>query len=104
MPRRPRSSAKSSSGAWCRPIHHKRVAAAAWLERLGRADDHAELVAHHYSAAIELGTAAGGVADDVVNRARIACRSAGDRALRLSAFPAAERFYADALSSWPDDA
>jgi tetratricopeptide (TPR) repeat protein len=82
----------------------KHVAAAAWLERLGRADDHAELVAHHYNAALELGMAAGGVADDVVNHARIAFRSAGDRALRLSAFPAAERFYADALASWPDDA
>ena len=82
----------------------KHVVAAAWLERLGRADDHAELVAHHYGAALELGIATGGVADDVAGRARIAFRRAGDRALRLSAFPAAERFYADALASWPEDA
>jgi class 3 adenylate cyclase len=82
----------------------KHIAAAAWLERLGRADDHAELVAHHYHAALELGIAIGGIADYVADRARIAFRSAGDRALRLSAFPAAERFYVDALASWPDDA
>jgi tetratricopeptide (TPR) repeat protein len=81
----------------------KHSAAAAWLEGLGRADDHAELVAHHYSAALELGGAAGVVAVDLAVRARVAFRLAGDRALRLSAFPAAERFYGDALAQWPDD-
>ena len=48
--------------------------------------------------------AAGGIADGLADRARVAFRQAGDRALRLSAFPAAERFYADALAMWPDDA
>ena len=37
------------------------------------------------------------------DRARVAFRRAGDRALRSVRCPAAERFYADALASWPDD-
>ena len=32
----------------------KHVAAAHWVEVLGRADDHAELLAHHYMTALEL--------------------------------------------------
>jgi hypothetical protein len=38
----------------------KHSRAGAWIERLGRADDHAELVAHHYAAALELARATGG--------------------------------------------
>jgi class 3 adenylate cyclase/tetratricopeptide (TPR) repeat protein len=72
----------------------KHVRAADWIESLGRADDHAELVAHHLAAAAELGV-------DVGDRARITFRRAGDRARALGAWPAAERYYAQALVSWP---
>jgi len=72
----------------------KHVAAADWIESLGRADDHAELVAHHLAAAAELGI-------EVGDRARITFRRAGDRARALGAWPAAERYYAQALASWP---
>jgi len=70
------------------------VRAADWIESLGRADDHAELVAHHLAAAAELGV-------EVADRARITFRRAGDRARALGAWPAAERYYAQALASWP---
>jgi class 3 adenylate cyclase/tetratricopeptide (TPR) repeat protein len=77
--------------------------AAGWIEALGRADDHAELVAHHYESALELARAAGSADDALVQRARVAFRRAGDRALRLNAFAAACRFYDAALGLWPDD-
>jgi hypothetical protein len=82
---------------------HRR--AAEWLEGLGRPQDHAELLAHHYQQALELGRAAG-VEDDpvVVEHARDAFRTAGERALALSAYAAAAEFLADALAlSAPDD-
>jgi class 3 adenylate cyclase/tetratricopeptide (TPR) repeat protein len=72
----------------------KHLRAADWIESLGRADDHAELVAHHLAAATELGV-------EVGDRARITFRRAGDRARALGAWPAAERYYAQALASWP---
>jgi class 3 adenylate cyclase len=72
----------------------KHVRAADWIESLGRAEDHAELVAHHLAAAAEL-------AVEVGDRARITFRRAGDRARALGAWPAAERYYAQALASWP---
>ena len=74
----------------------KHLRAADWIESLGRADDHAELVAHHLGAAAELGV-------EVGDRARITFRRAGDRARGLGAWPAAERYYAQALASWPVD-
>ena len=51
---------------------HRR--AAEWIEGLGRSSDHAELLAHHYLQALELGRAAG-VEDDpsLLNHARESC-------------------------------
>ena len=70
-----------------------------WLEGLGRPEDHAELLAHHYQQALELGRAAG-LKDDptLVERARSSLRAAGERALSLSAYASAERFFADVLA------
>ena len=82
---------------------HRR--AAEWIEGLGRPDDHAELLAHHYTQALELSRAAG-VEDDssLVERTRVALRVAGERALALFAYGAAAEFFADALAlSSPDD-
>jgi class 3 adenylate cyclase len=76
----------------------KHLAAAQWIEGLGRADDHAELVAHHYAAALELTRAAGTTEAALEGDARVAFVRAGDRSYRLGAFPAALRFYTDALA------
>jgi predicted ATPase/class 3 adenylate cyclase len=81
----------------------KHVRAAGWIEALGRADDHAEHVAHHYGAAIELARAAGSADPALENDARVAFVRAGDRGSRLGAFPAAQRFYAAALELPADD-
>jgi tetratricopeptide (TPR) repeat protein len=77
--------------------------AAEWLERLGRPEDHAELLAHHFSSALELARAAGADTTSVAERARFALREAGDRAYALGAFPAAVAFYRDAVELWPHD-
>ena len=82
---------------------HRR--SAEWIEGLGRPDDHAELLAHHYTQALELSRAAG-VEDDpsLVERTRVSLRIAGERALALSAYGSAAEFFADALAlSSPDD-
>jgi class 3 adenylate cyclase/tetratricopeptide (TPR) repeat protein len=81
----------------------KHVRTAEWIESLGRPDDHAEMLAHHYANALELARAAGADLDELVPLARTAFREAGDRAASLHALPAAERYYADALALAPDD-
>jgi class 3 adenylate cyclase/tetratricopeptide (TPR) repeat protein len=75
--------------------------AAEWLESLGRPEDHAELVAHHYSSALELARAAGADTAPLSERARVALREAGERADALGAFAAAMAFYRDAVELWP---
>jgi class 3 adenylate cyclase/tetratricopeptide (TPR) repeat protein len=79
--------------------------AAEWLEGLAgdRAEDLADLIAHHYLSALQFARAAGRDLEALRGRARHALREAGDRALRLSAYPAAVRFYREALASWPAD-
>ena len=73
-----------------------------WMESLGRPEDHAEMLAHHWRSALELARAAAADDDDLVDRTRLALRDAGDRAFSLNAFAVAERYYADALELWPD--
>ena len=77
--------------------------AAEWVEGLGRPEDHAELLAHHYSSALELARAAGANTAPLSERARNALRDAGDRAYGLGAYPAALSFYRDAAELWPND-
>jgi class 3 adenylate cyclase/tetratricopeptide (TPR) repeat protein len=67
----------------------RHLAAAGWIESLGRPEDHAELLAHHYLAALEYGKA-----DE---RAGPALREAGDRAAALNAPAQAIRYYERAL-------
>src|SRR5205807_9591026 len=64
----------------------KHRAAAEWVEALGRPDDHAEMLAHHYTSALELGRAAGESTEAIEARARDALEHAGDRALALNAY------------------
>jgi tetratricopeptide (TPR) repeat protein len=81
----------------------KHRSTAVWIESLGRPEDHAEMLAHHYVAALELAQATGTPTDDLAEHARGALRTAGDRAFALNAFPAAAAYYADALALWPAD-
>src|SRR5207244_2360865 len=81
----------------------KHRAAAEWVEALGRPDDHAEMLASHYSRALEYARAAGVDDAELEERGRLALRDAGDRAASLSAWPAAARFYTEALDLWPED-
>ena len=86
-----------------RAERHRR--AAEWLESLAgdRAEDIADLIAHHYLSALQFARAAGRGLGDLPERAREALAEAGDRALTLSAYGPAVRFYREALASWPED-
>jgi class 3 adenylate cyclase/tetratricopeptide (TPR) repeat protein len=81
----------------------KHAAAGAWIEALGRPEDHAELIAHHYATSLELARAAGTQSAELVDRARRALRDAGDRAHALGAYDAAAGHYGHALELWPND-
>jgi class 3 adenylate cyclase/tetratricopeptide (TPR) repeat protein len=80
----------------------KHLLAARWIEQLGRREDHAEMLAHHYLQALELTTAAGGSTDDFAGAARAALGDAGDRAFALNAYAAAARFFRAALDLLPE--
>jgi class 3 adenylate cyclase len=81
----------------------KHLRAAEWIESLGRPEDHAEMVAHHYVNAFELARAAGQDDESLVDRARAALRDAGDRAMTLNALPQAEAYFRTALGLSSDD-
>ncbi|MBA3566813.1 MAG: AAA family ATPase [Actinobacteria bacterium] len=81
----------------------KHQAAAAWIESLGRPEDHAEMLAHHYVNALELSRAAGLEDADLSESARAALRIAGDRALALNTWAAAADLFTHAVSLWPED-
>ncbi|HZD88428.1 MAG TPA: AAA family ATPase [Gaiellaceae bacterium] len=76
--------------------------AAGWIESLGRPDDQAELLAHHYLHALELAEAARVDTSELGGAARLALRDAGDRAASLYAPATARRFYEAALRLWPE--
>jgi len=71
--------------------------AAEWIESLGRPEDHADLLAHHYLAALELARAAGVDAGVLTESAANALQRAGERAFGLNAFASAARFFEEAL-------
>ena len=82
---------------------HRRTAE--WLESLSpdRATERSEMLALHYMSAYENAVAANADAGSLVEGARVALRDAGDRALALNAFAAAERHYQEAVDLWPED-
>jgi class 3 adenylate cyclase/tetratricopeptide (TPR) repeat protein len=80
----------------------KHLAAAAWIEQLGRREDHAEMLAHHYLEALELTRAAGTSADAFSQPARAALADAGERAYALHAYQPSMRFFRGALDLVPD--
>ncbi|MBA2315993.1 MAG: AAA family ATPase, partial [Chloroflexi bacterium] len=85
-----------------RAERHRR--AAEWIESLGRPDDHADLLAHHYLSVLELSRAAGSQPGWVAGSAARALQMAGDRAFALNAFERAARLYDEALAIGVDAA
>ena len=81
----------------------KHCLAAAWIEELGRPEDHAETIAHHYLHALEYARSARQPTDDFSERARTALTAAGERALALNAPGSAARFFGAALELVPDE-
>ena len=79
----------------------KHLLAARWIEQLGRREDHAEMLAHHYLQALEWTVAAGGSTDAFADSARAALADAGDRASALNAFDAASRVLPGCARSAP---
>ncbi|HXG77194.1 MAG TPA: AAA family ATPase [Gaiellaceae bacterium] len=81
----------------------KHLAVAEWIESLGRPDDHAEMLAHHYASALEYARLTGAETEALAERGRVALRDAGDRARALGSFSAAARYYELAGELWPED-
>ncbi len=80
----------------------KHAEVARWIEGLGRPDDHAEMLAHHWRSSLDLARAAGAETPELVEATRLSLRNAGDRAFALNAFGPAEGYYAEALELWSD--
>jgi class 3 adenylate cyclase/tetratricopeptide (TPR) repeat protein len=82
---------------------HRR--AAEWIETLApdRSEDRAEMLAHHYVAALDFARSADVDVEDMAAHAAAALREAGDRAYALNAYVAAARHYASALELGPLD-
>jgi tetratricopeptide (TPR) repeat protein len=72
-------------------------AAAEWIASLGRPDDHAELLAHHYLEALDYARAAGRDVAALAGPARRALRDAGERASALGAYQSATGYFRAAL-------
>src|SRR5262249_220026 len=81
----------------------KHLQAAEWIESLGRPDDHAEMLAHHYVNALDLARAVGQETDSLGEQTVWALREAGERALALNALTQAESYYRQALTLDPED-
>ena len=81
----------------------KHRSAAEWLETLGRTEDHAEMLAHHYGQALEFAHALGADDPDLRDRVRRSSRAAAERATSLGAHAAALAFLERALELCPED-
>jgi DNA-binding SARP family transcriptional activator len=79
-----------------RAERHRR--AAEWIDSLGRPDDHAELLAHHYLAALQGGRATGIDASMLVKRTVQTLQRAGLRAMRLSTNERAVEHFSRAIA------
>ncbi|MDT4940180.1 MAG: hypothetical protein QOJ34_269, partial [Pseudonocardiales bacterium] len=80
----------------------KHALAARWIQSLGRPDENAEMLAHHYMSALEFARAAGQDTGTLAADARDAIIEAAERASALNAHAAAVRFYREALALSPD--
>ena len=77
-------------------------AVAGWIESHGRTEDNAEMLAHHHLKALEYAQTNGEQRLELARRAIGALQEAGDRALSLNAYPAAARYYEQALGLVPE--
>jgi class 3 adenylate cyclase/tetratricopeptide (TPR) repeat protein len=82
----------------------KHLAAAEWIESLSpdRSEDRAEMLAHHYLAAIEFAQAGRLEVDEIAGAARLALREAAERAAALGSYRQALRYFDAALDLWPE--
>src|SRR4029078_3544806 len=96
--------ATSGQGARHQRGGHTRRRAAGWMRTLAgaRPEDLADMVAHHYLSALDLDRRSGREDPELAARARTALVEAGDRSFSLNAFPAAARFYEQALALTPE--
>jgi class 3 adenylate cyclase/tetratricopeptide (TPR) repeat protein len=83
----------------------RHLSAAAWIESLpaDRSEDRAEMLAHHYLAALALLGAAGADTTGVASSALRALHEAAERALSLHAYAQAARYVREALDLLPED-
>jgi predicted ATPase/class 3 adenylate cyclase len=79
----------------------KHERAAGWIESLGRLDDHAEMLAHHYVTALEIAQAARQSTEALTKDAIVSLIRAGNRASRVNAYPSAAAYYEQALQLLP---
>jgi predicted ATPase/class 3 adenylate cyclase len=70
---------------------------AEWIAALGRPEDYAELIAHHYVSALDYARAANRDVTSFVDATRTALRNAGERAAGLRAHSSAVEFFRRAL-------
>jgi tetratricopeptide (TPR) repeat protein len=75
---------------------------AEWLESLGRAEDHAEMLAHHYASALEYAAATGEDTEAFSERAREALQRAGDRSFALHGLQQAALLYQRSLELYDE--
>jgi class 3 adenylate cyclase/tetratricopeptide (TPR) repeat protein len=77
--------------------------AAEWIssQASDRVEDRADLLAHHYLAALGFARASGQDVSGLQEPARLSLRAAGDRAFALGSAAVAERFYREAVTLWP---
>ena len=81
---------------------HRR--AAEWIESLSADRENApDMLAHHYSRALEYARDSGQATDDLERRTRLAFRDAAERAVALNSFASALHHYHAALALWPED-
>ncbi|MGZ4383120.1 MAG: AAA family ATPase [Gaiellaceae bacterium] len=80
----------------------KHTRAAEWIQSLGRSVDHAEMLAHHFQAALEFARASGQPTALLEEQARAALEEAGRRAVALSTPAAAGAFFSAAGELWPE--
>jgi hypothetical protein len=78
----------------------KHARAASWIESLGRAEDHAEMLAHHYLSALELARAALRIYQD--RHATPLAERAAAALASLTGHSSAEPARAGPLGEWPD--
>ena len=75
-----------------------------WIESLSADRENApDMLAHHYSQALEFARDSGRPTDELERRTRLALREAAERATALNSITPAQRHYVAALALWPED-